>query len=124
MATTRPTTIAGYIDAAPPAARPHLRRLHAILKAAAPDATEAIKWGTPFFVEPRFVFAFSAHKAHANFAPGPATLEAFRAELAGHPTTKNFLQLPYERPLPEALLQRIAAYRVQAVRERGDDGFW
>lgn len=124
MATTRPTTIAGYIDVAPPAARPRLRRLYAILKAAAPDATEAIKWGTPFFVEPRFVFAFSAHKAHANFAPGPETLEAFRGELAGHPTTRNFLQLPYDRPLPEALLQRIAAYRVQAVRERGDDGFW
>ena len=129
MATTRPTTIAGYIDAAPPAARPHLRRLYAILKAAAPDVTETIKWGTPFFVEPRFVeprfvFAFSAHKAHANFAPGPETLEAFRAELAGYPTTKNFLQLPYDRPLPEELLQRIAAYRVQAVRERGGDGFW
>jgi uncharacterized protein YdhG (YjbR/CyaY superfamily) len=41
----RPTTIAGYIQAAPPEGQPHLRRLYAILKAAAPDAKEAIKWG-------------------------------------------------------------------------------
>ena len=38
-----------------------------ILKSVAPEAEEAIKWGTPFFVEPRFLFAFSAHKAHLNF---------------------------------------------------------
>lgn len=124
MATTRPTTIAGYIAAAPAAARPHLRRLHSILRAAAPDATETIKWGTPFFIEPRFVFAFSAHKAHANFAPGAATLAAFRDELTGHRTTDNFLQLPYDRPVPEDLVRRMAEHQLRSVRARDDDAFW
>ncbi len=67
---------------------------NAILKSVAPEAEEAIKWGTPFFVEPRFLFAFSAHKAHCNFAPTPAALEAFRKELEKHKTTKNYLQIP------------------------------
>ena len=67
MTTPRPTTIAEYINAAQPAGQPHLRHLHALLKRAAPDAQEAIKWGTPFFIEPRFVYAFSAHKAHCSF---------------------------------------------------------
>ena len=61
MASKRPTTIAEYIEAAPREGQPHLRRLYAILKSVAPKAEEAIKWGTPFFVEPRFLFAFSAH---------------------------------------------------------------
>ena len=63
MGSKCPTTIAEYIGAAPREGQPHLRRLYAILKSVAPEAEEAIKWGTPFFVEPRFLFAFSAHKA-------------------------------------------------------------
>jgi uncharacterized protein YdhG (YjbR/CyaY superfamily) len=77
----------------------------------------AILRGTPVPV------AFSAHKAHFNFAPTPAALEAFRKELKDHQTTKNYLQIPY-KPLPEQLIREIAEYRLRAVRERDDDAFW
>ena len=97
MKSKHPTTIAEYIRAAPPEGQPHLRRLYAILKSVAPEAQEAIKWGTPFFVEPRFLFAFSAHKAHVNFAVDAAGLEPFRQELQGHKTTRNSLLIPYTR---------------------------
>jgi len=124
MASKRPTTIAEYIRAAPRAGQPHLRRLYAILKSVAPEAEETIKWGTPFFVEPRFLFAFSAYKAHLDFAPSEAALQAFRKELEKHKTTKNYLQIPYDKPLPANLIRRIAKYRLGAVRERDDDAFW
>ncbi len=124
MATKRPATIAEYIGAAPLAGQPHLRRLHAILKGAAPEAKETIKWGTPFFVEPRFLFAFSAHKAHLDFAATPATLDAFREELETHKTTRNYLQVPYDEPLPEDLIRRMAERRVLEVGQREDDSFW
>lgn len=123
MTDPRPTTIAEYIAAAPREGRPHLRRLHALLKSVAPQAEEAIKWGTPFFVEPRFVFAFSAHKKHCSFAPA-AALERFRQELAQHKTTKGTLVLPYAEPLPEDLIRRLAECSLQCVREREDDAFW
>lgn len=122
MAGQRPTTIAEYIQAAPREGQPHLRRLYAILKGVAPEAEEAIKWGTPFFVTPRFLFAFSAHKAHCNFAPTAAALEAFRGELEGHRTTKNYLQIPYTEPVPEDLVRRIAEYRLRNLGE--GDAFW
>jgi uncharacterized protein YdhG (YjbR/CyaY superfamily) len=124
MASKRPTTIAGYIRAAPREGQPHLRRLYAILKSVAPEADEAIKWGTPFFVEPRFLFAFSAHKAHLNFAPTPAGLKPFHKELKKHKTTKNYLRIPYNESLPEDLIRKIAESRVRALREREDDAFW
>src|SRR5688500_2523826 len=124
MAGKRLTTIAEYIQAAPREGQPHLRRLYAILKSVAPEAEEAIKWGTPFFVEPRFLFAFSAYKEHLNFAPTAAALKAFRKELEKHRTTKNFLQIPYDEPLPEDLIRKIAEYSLRAVREREDDAFW
>jgi uncharacterized protein YdhG (YjbR/CyaY superfamily) len=124
MADQRPTTIAEYIRTAPREGQPHLRRLYAVLKSVAPEAEEAIKWGVPFFVEPRFLFSFSAHKAHCNFAPTPAALERFRAELAEHQTTKNYLQIRYTEPVPEDLIRRIAEHRLQVMREREDDAFW
>ena len=124
MAGTRPATIAEYIDAAPAAGRAHLRRLHAILEEVAPDAQQAIKWGAPFFIEPRFLFSFNANRAHLNFAPSQTALDHFRDELAGHKTTKNYLQVAYDGPLPEDLIRKIAKYQLKLVRARQDDAFW
>ena len=120
----RPKTIPEYIKAAPPKGQPHLRRLYAILKGVAPKAQQTIKWNTPFFVEPRFLFAFSAHKAHISFAPMAKSLDKFREELKGHDTTRNFLKVPYDEPLPEALIRKIAKYCVQNVSDRQDEKFW
>jgi len=124
MPKNHPATIAEYIQAAPRAGQPHLRRLYAILKSVAPEAEETIEWGTPFFVEPRFLFAFSAHKAHLSFAPMATGLRCVRKELENHETTKNFLQIAYGKPLPENLIRRIAKRRLRDVRQRDDDAFW
>jgi uncharacterized protein YdhG (YjbR/CyaY superfamily) len=120
----RPSTIAEYIAASPPKGQALLRELYAILKSEAPDAQEAIKWGNPFFIEPRFLFAFSAHKAHLNFIPGKAVLEAFRKELQKHQTTENFLQIPYGQPLPEKLIRKMARHQLKLLSKRKDDNFW
>ena len=80
--------------------------------------------GNPFFVEPRFLFAFSAHKAHLNVASTAAGLEPFRKELEKHNTTKGILQIPYNKSLPEDLARKIARSRLRDVREREDDAFW
>lgn len=119
----RPTTIPAYIKAAPPTARPHLRKLYAILKRAAPKAKQTIKWGNPFFVNPRFLFAFSAHKEHLNFTPMAKGLDEFRAELKKYKSTKHMLQVRYDEPLPADLIRRIA--RRQVARRKNDGGaFW
>lgn len=118
----RPTTIAEYIRTAPPQSQPHLRRIHRILKGVAPKARQVIKWGVPFFVDPRFLFSFAAFRTHCVFAATPAAMEPFRRELDKHPTTRNFLKIPYREPVPESLIRKIAKYR---LTHRGDDDkFW
>jgi uncharacterized protein YdhG (YjbR/CyaY superfamily) len=124
MASKRPATIAEYIKAAPAEGQAHLRQMHAILKSVAPKAEEAIKWGTPFFVEPRFVYAFSAHKKHLSFAPPAAAIKRFSKDLARHKTTKGTLQIYYDEPFPESLVRKMAEYSVRLVSERKDDAFW
>ena len=124
MGGKRASTIPGYISAAPAAGQPHLRRLYQLLKEVAPDAAEAIEWGTPFFVELRFLFGFSAHEPYLRFAPVEAAMAVFREESRDHETTKHMLKVAYDAPLPEALIRRMARYCVKTVAERDDDGLW
>ncbi len=124
MAQKRPTTVSEYIRAAPSKAQPHVRRVHAILESVAPKAQQVIKWGNPFFVEPRFLFAYSVHRAHMSLAPTAGAMIAFRTELKKYQSTKCLLKLPYDEPLPESLIRRIAQHCVHEVRQRNDDGFW
>lgn len=124
MTDKRPTTIPEYIAAAPVAGHAHLQQLYELLQYAAPNAQEAIKWGNPFFIEPRFLFAFSAHKAHLNFVPPAATFEHFRKELEQHSITKGTLKVLYKEPIPEDLIRRMAEYSVKLVSERETDSFW
>jgi uncharacterized protein YdhG (YjbR/CyaY superfamily) len=124
MPAARPATVDEYIRAAPPAGQAKLRKLRALLKKVAPKAELVMKWNTPFFVEPRFLFAFSAHKSHLSFTPMPSGLAPFKQELKGYSTTKGLLRIPYADPLPEDLIRRIAERRVKDVSERKDDAFW
>jgi len=119
MATLKPSTIDEYISAAPPEAREKLHEIRTILREVAPEAREAIKWGSPVFEENRILFAFSAHKTHINFMPTHTTLDHFRTELADYKTGKDTIQFPYDKPLPADLIRRVAAFRLRAVREEG-----
>lgn len=119
---SRPRTIAEYIDAAPEAAHKHLRELHAILKSVAPDAKEAIKWGSPAYEENRILFAFAAFKAHLNLMPTPSAMKPFRKQLEKYRTGMGSIQFPYDKPLPKALIRKIAAFRVKELREK--DARW
>lgn len=124
MEHARPTTVEAYILAAPAAGLPHLRALQTLLRSIAPDADECIKWGSPFYVEPRFLFAFSAHKAHANFTPCAASFAAFQQELSAYKTTKGSLQILYKDPFPEAMVRRLAEHSYALMKGREDTSFW
>lgn len=119
MTAQKPTTIAQYIAAAPKEGQEKLRELHAILKEVAPNATEAIKWGSPVLEEKRILFAFSAFKSHLTFMPTRSSLEPFKAELSEYKTGKDTIQFPYDKPLPKALIRKIATFRAKEVREDG-----
>jgi len=122
MSKTNPATVAEYISAAPQQAQTKLRELRGILQRVAPKATEALKWRTPVFEEKRILFAYAAFKSHLNFMPTPAAMKPFAKELAKYKTGKGSIQFPYDKPLPKALIARIAAFRVKEVRDR--DARW
>lgn len=122
MPKSKPTTVTEYINAAPKDAQKKLREIRAILKKVAPKATQTLKWGSPVFEENRILFAYTAFKSHLNFMPTHSALKPFKKELAAYVTGKDTIQFPYNKPLPKALIRRIAAYRAREVRE--NDAKW
>ena len=122
MTKAKPTTVDEYISAAPKEAQPKLRELRALLKKIAPKATERLKWGSPVFEEKRILFAFTAFKSHINFMPTGPAMKPFEKELTEFTTGKDTIQFPYAKPLPKALIRKIAAFRLKEVREK--DARW
>lgn len=125
MSKKQPKSISEYIDASSDVGKPHLTELYAILKDVAPNAKETFKWGHPFFVEPRFVYAFSAYKAHIGFTSSNDALEKYRDKLQGYEITKmGILKIPYNKPFPKSLIRKVAKARLKLVTEREDKNFW
>lgn len=119
MPKVKATTVPEYIKAAPKEAQKHLKELRSILKDVAPKATEAIKWGSPVLEGKRILFAYSAHKSHVNFMPTHSSLTPFKKELEEFNIGKDTLQLPYDRPIPTALIKKIAMHRLIDVETNG-----
>jgi uncharacterized protein YdhG (YjbR/CyaY superfamily) len=107
-----------YIQESPPETREALEELRALIKAAAPDATETISYAIPTFdLNGRHLVHFAAFKRHIGFYPIPSAIEAFREELEPYKSGKGSAQFPLGKPLPVDLIQRIVEFRV--VENRG-----
>ena len=118
----KPTTIEEYIASFPKEVKEKLQEIRAILREAAPEAVELLKWGQPVFSEKRNLFAYAAFKSHLNFVPTGPALGPFKKEIGEYKTGKDSIQFPYDKPLPKALIKKIAEYRVKDVRE--NDAKW
>ncbi len=114
----KPKTTTEYINAAPKMAQKHLREMRAILKKAAPGATESIKWGAPVFSYKRILFAYAAFKDHVSLMPTPPAVKAFKKELSKYKTGKGSIQFSLDTPLPRSLIRKVAAFRVKESKEK------
>jgi uncharacterized protein YdhG (YjbR/CyaY superfamily) len=117
----RPHTVDEYLEGFTGPGRELLEHLRALANEAAPQATEAIKWGYPAWVHPSgtILFMISGHAKHAGVAFTPSTRERFDADLAEVATGKSTVKLPYGQPAPVDLLRRMIEFR---VREHENDG--
>src|SRR5271168_2723364 len=118
----RPTSITGYINAAPKENRKKLREMRTAIRASAPGATESIKWGMPAFSYRRILVMYAGFKHHIGFYPTAAAVRAFAQDLAKFATAKGSIQFPLAEPLPLSLIRRITRFRVR--ESIGQDTKW
>jgi uncharacterized protein YdhG (YjbR/CyaY superfamily) len=109
-----------HIAEAPPQARPMLEELRAIIKAAAPEATERISYGVPTFdLRGRHLVHFAGYAKHVGFYPTGRGVAAFKEELGPLSTGKGTVQFSLDSPLPADLVRRMVEFRVREIEAAG-----
>ena len=109
----RPKTIEEYVSAAPKETQKRLRDLWNCIRAAAPGATEELKWGMPAFSYHRILVTFAVFKNHIGFYPTPSAVKAFQKELKDYKTAEGSIQFPHDKNLPLSLIRKITMFRVR-----------
>jgi uncharacterized protein YdhG (YjbR/CyaY superfamily) len=115
---SRPTTIDEYILAEPKDVQKKLREMRRCIRAAAPGATESLKWSMPAFSYKRILVMFAAFKNHIGFYPTPSAMRAFAKELKEFKTGAGSVQFPLAQPLPLDLVRRMTGFRVRESEEK------
>jgi len=102
-----------YIGTFPENVQETLKELRAVIRAAAPGATEKISYQMPAFAWNGILVYFAAYKRHIGFYPTGSGVEAFRNELAEYKGSKGSVQFPIDEPMPYDLIRRIVQFRVE-----------
>ena len=105
-------TIDEYIAEFPENVRDILEELRRVIRKAAPQAQEAMRYGIPTFRLNGNLVHFAAFKNHIGFYPTPSGIEAFKEELSPYKQAKGSVQFPIDMPMPYDLIQKIVKYRV------------
>ena len=115
-------TVDEYLAALPDDQRRALTQVRALIKAAAPDATEVISYGLPTYkLDGRPVVYFGAATAHLSLyavgttdAKGKALTELKKYDTSG----KGTVRFTPDDPLPAALVTKIVKANLARIRSR------
>jgi uncharacterized protein YdhG (YjbR/CyaY superfamily) len=111
--------VSDYLRQAPEGYRPLLRRLRRLIRRAAPDARELMKYGHPHYDLAGSLFALAAQKHYvALYVAEPGVVAARAGDLDGLSVGKSCIRLKPAGEAPEAALARILTEAAD-VRRRG-----
>src|SRR5262245_55859855 len=121
MAKTSFVTVDDYIAAQPVASRRVLTRVRRSIRAAVPDADEAISYGIPAYkLNGRPVVYFAGWRRHYSLYPCTAVLVAALGKaLAPYEIAKGTIRFPLSEPVPVKLIEEIARRRAGDAAGRG-----
>jgi uncharacterized protein YdhG (YjbR/CyaY superfamily) len=110
----RSAEIDAVLAALPDETRAALEQLRETIRAAAPDAVEAIAYGVPAFrYRGRPLVSFGAGKQQCAFyVQSPAVMEAHAADLEGLDTSKGTIRFTPTTPLPAELVTTLVRARL------------
>jgi uncharacterized protein YdhG (YjbR/CyaY superfamily) len=114
----RPANVDSYIAGFPPQTQQLLEQMRAIIRKAAPEATEGIGYGMPAYRLGIALVYFAGYQRHIGFYPSGSGIAAFQQELAGYKHSKGAVQFPLDQPLPEELIATIVRFRADENRQK------
>ncbi|WP_257657072.1 iron chaperone [Parapedobacter lycopersici] len=120
MAKTDYQTIDEYYGAFSGEALARMQTIRKIIHETVPDAAESISYQIPCFKYHGYLIYYCAFPKHVSISHpySEAFWEHFKADLAGYKTSKSVIQIPTDKPLPEALIRKIVAFRKKENEEK------
>jgi uncharacterized protein YdhG (YjbR/CyaY superfamily) len=109
----KPTSIDDYLSRLPDDQRVALEKLRRMIRAAVPNAEEAINYQIPMFRLNGMLVGFGARKGHcALYTMSKATVKELGRDLDGFDTSTGTIRFSPEKPLTAALVKRIVKLRM------------
>ena len=105
--------VQAYIAAAPEAARPMLRQLRRLIRAAAPRANERLSYGIPFYEQNGRVAYFAGYQRHVGLYLVGEAKNRHAKELKRYRVAKATARFPIGEPLPVALITKLVKARIK-----------
>ena len=111
-----------YMAGLPDDRRAAMEQLRSTIRAAAPDATEAISYNMPSFRQDgRFLVSYEAFKAHYSLFPwNDEMVEELGEELKPYAVGKGTIRFPADQPIPVDLVTRIIEIRNRQHAQESD----
>jgi uncharacterized protein YdhG (YjbR/CyaY superfamily) len=114
-------TIDEYIRGVPKVLQPRLLEMRDLVRRAAPKGKEVIRYGMPTIqINGKNLIHYAAMKGHLGFYPAPSGVTAFETEITklGLGFSKGCVRIPYDKPLPAALVKCIITFRLKEETAR------
>jgi len=102
-----PETVDEYMESQIPEAQAHIAGLRDIILRCVPDVTERIAWSMPVYKKGNRSISFAACKKHISLYIDEDVLEIVRPQLSEFVIKKNAVYLPYDKALPEEIIETI-----------------
>lgn len=111
-----------YMAALPEDRRAAMEELRSTVRAAAPDATEAIAYNMPALrLDGRFLVSYEAFKRHYSLFPWSDDMLAELGDaLKPYAVGKGTIRFPADEPIPLALVTRIVEIRLREVTQEAE----
>ncbi len=125
METNKAKNVDEYLAVFPEDTRRALEQVRAVIKTAAPDATETISYDMPAYKLNGILVYFAGYQNHIGFYATPTGHAAFKKDLAPYKQGKGSVQFPLNQPMPLKLIARIVQFRVKEneEKEKAKSGF-
>ncbi len=114
--TTPDNDVDAYLARLSPDKRATLEKVRRAIRAAAPQAREAMSYGMPAFIQDKPLAGYAASTGHCAYYPmSGAVTSALQADLERYETTKGSIRFPVGRPLPATLIRKLVKARLAEI---------
>ena len=113
--------IEAYLAKQGPEARAELEQLREWIRAAWPEAVEAMSYGIPAFkYKGRPLAGYAAFTSHIGLYPfEPDVIEELADELADYDTAKGTIRIPFGETIRQELVGKMVRARARMIEEKG-----